>query len=133
MNSGRVDAKRNVLLPNPIMHSMKTSKIISNSNQINIMLHAYTANGFDKVSTIAIVYPILVNVYDATISITDTVKLQDNKQFFEFIDAQSGEINAAIVYPILMSDSDGNYFVVRNDAQLEVFLNLVNTYSTINT
>jgi hypothetical protein len=48
--------------------------------------------------------------------------MQSNSQFFNFIDNLSSSVIAAIVYPISVTDSNGNNVVVNNNSQLETLI-----------
>lgn len=67
-------------------------------------------------------YPVQIKVFDSCNQLTDTFMLQGFHQFFNFIDALPDETNAAIVYPVLVADAKGNYTVLRNNTQLETFI-----------
>jgi len=64
----------------------------------------------------SIEYPISINIFDADNQVSNPIIVQGISQLFNFIEAISNE---AIVYPILIKDSEGIYTVIRNSKQLE--------------
>lgn len=98
-----------------------TTKIINSLNELNNEINNCDDDddGFDEIDCITINYPISINIYNTDNQIANTITVQNNFQFFNFIDNLSSSVIAAIVYPISVTDSNANNVVVNNNSQLE--------------
>lgn len=97
-----------------------TTKIINSLSELNNEINnCDDDDGFDEIDCIAINYPISINIYNTDNQIANTITVQNNSQFFNFIDNLSSSVIAAIAYPISVTDSNANNIVVNNNSQLE--------------
>lgn len=100
-----------------------TTKIINSLSELNNEINnCDDDDGFDEIDCISINYPISINIYNTDNQVANTITMQSNSQFFNFIDNLSSSVIAAIVYPISVTDSNGNNVVVNNNSQLETLI-----------
>jgi hypothetical protein len=110
--------------PITINHQDFTSKTINSLNELNNEINNCDEDDdFDEIDCIAINYPISINIYNTDNQIANTITIQHNSQFFNFISNLSNSIIAAINYPISVTDSNSNSIVVNNNTQLENLIN----------
>lgn len=100
-----------------------TSKVINSLSELNNEINdCDDDDDLDEIDCITINYPISINIYNTDNQIANTITLQNNSQFFNFIDNLSSSVIAAIVYPISVTDSNGNNVVVNSNSQLETLI-----------
>ena len=109
--------------PITIQYQNFTTQVISNANQLHDAIEACGEDdGFDEIDCIAINYPISINIYDSNNQVANTLTMQSNMQLFNFITTLSNGIIAAIVYPISVTNSNGQSVVINSNAALETFI-----------
>lgn len=109
--------------PMTIQYQNFTTQVISNANQLHDAIESCGEDeGFDEIDCIAINYPISINIYDSNNQVANTISIQSNSQLFNFIATLSSGIIAAIVYPISVTNSNGQNFVINSNVALETFI-----------
>lgn len=109
--------------PITIQYQNFTTQVISNSDQLHDAIESCSEDdGFDEIDCIAINYPISINIYDSNNQVANTISIQSNSQLFNFITTLSNGIIAAIVYPISVTNSNGQNTVINSNAALETFI-----------
>lgn len=100
-----------------------TTKVINSLSELNNEINnCDDDDSFDEIDCITINYPISINIYNTDNQVANTLVMQNNSQFFNFIDNLSPSVIAAIAYPISVTDSNGNNLVISSNSQLEVFI-----------
>lgn len=101
-----------------------TTQVVNDSNQLDdIIDDCNDDDGFDEIDCIAINYPIAINIYDSNNQVANTITIQSNPQLFNFIGSLSTSIIAAIVYPISVTNSNGEDVLINSNTTLETFIN----------
>jgi hypothetical protein len=113
----------NFVYPITIQYQNFSTQVLTNSNQLDDVLDdCGDDDGFDEIDCILINYPIVINVYNTSNQVTNTITVQSNTQLFAFIANLTPGTLAAIVYPISVTDSNGNNVVITSNAQLVTFI-----------
>ncbi len=113
----------NFVYPITIQFQNFSTQVISNSNQLDDVLDdCGDDDGFDEIDCISINYPIVVNVYNTSNQVTNTITIQSNSQLFAFINSLTPTSLAAIVYPISVTNSNGATIIINNNSQLVTFI-----------
>ncbi len=109
--------------PITIQFKNYTTQVINTYNQLYDAIQACGIDdGFDEIDCIAINYPISMNIYDSNNQVANTITIQSNSQLFNFIATLSNGIIAAIVYPISVTNSNGQNVVINSNTELETFI-----------
>ena len=109
--------------PITIQYQNFSTQIINNYNQLHDAIEACGEDdGFDEIDCIAINYPISINIYDSNNQVANTISIQSNSQLFNFMATLSNGIIVAIVYPISVSNSNGQNVIINSNTEFESFI-----------
>ena len=109
--------------PITIQYKNFSTQIINSNNQLHEAIETCGEDdGFDEIDCIAINYPISINIYDSNNQVANTLSIQNNSQLFNFIATLSNGIIAAVVYPISVTNSNGQNVVIHSNSELESFI-----------
>ncbi|WP_309608618.1 hypothetical protein [Flavobacterium sp.] len=110
----------NFIYPITIKFKNFSTRVVSNSNQLDDILEDCDEdNDLDEIDCLAIKYPITMNIYNTNNQIASTVSIQNNIQLFSFIINMTGNIVAAINYPISVINSSGQSITINNNTELQ--------------
>ena len=113
----------NFIYPITIRFQNFQTEVLQNSNQLDDVLDdCGDDDGFDEIDCIALVYPIVINVYDSNNQIANTVTITSNSMFFNFLSNLSSNTFVAISYPISAVNSNGQTITINSNSQLEDFI-----------
>lgn len=113
----------NFVYPITLKFQNFSTQVVNNSNALDTIIdNCGEDDGLDEIDCIAINYPISVNIYDANNQIANVLVIQNNTQLFSFITSLSTGIIGSIVYPISVTDSNGQSEIVNSNTELELFI-----------
>lgn len=113
----------NFIYPITIQYQNSQTQVISNSDMLDDALDACTDDdGLDEIACIQFVYPININVYDANNQLAQTVSIQSNSQFYNFIHNLTSNQFMAFQFPVALFNSNGQTFSITSNQQLLEFI-----------
>jgi hypothetical protein len=74
---------------------------------------------FDEIDCIAFNFPITINVYNANNQLAETVTIQNNADFYNFLDNLDDSELIQIQFPVTLIDPNGNSITINNNNELE--------------
>jgi hypothetical protein len=76
-------------------------------------------NDFDEIDCISFEFPLTINLYNANNQVPETIIIQNNIEFYNFLENLEDSDLIQIQYPITINDPNGNPIVINNNNQLE--------------
>ncbi len=109
--------------PITVVYKNFSTETISNYNEFhNLVLNCDSDDGLNEIDCISFNYPIVVNTYNSSNQIANSITIQSNTQFYSFIFGLTSNTIAAIAYPISVTNSSGNPVVINSNSELESFI-----------
>lgn len=113
----------NFVYPITIIYQNFQTQVLQNSNDLDDVLDECDEDdGFDEIDCININYPITINIYDSNNQIANTITITSNLMLFNFLSNTNSSTLLAIVFPILVINSNGQNIVINNNSELENFI-----------
>ena len=109
--------------PITVVYKNFSTETVSNYSQFhNLVLNSGSDDGLNEIDCISFNYPIVINTYNSSNQIANTITIQSNTQFYSFIFGLTSNTIAAIAYPISVTNSSGNPVVINSNNELETFI-----------
>jgi peroxiredoxin len=109
--------------PITIVYENFSSAIINNYNELHDAIeNCEVEDGFDEIDCISINFPVSINVYNSNNQVANTVTLQSNSAMYNFLDNLEDNVFVAIVYPISVTNSNGQNVLIASNSELENFI-----------
>ncbi|HPW97825.1 MAG TPA: hypothetical protein PK218_04630 [Flavobacterium sp.] len=113
----------NFVYPITIVYQNFQTQILQNSNDLDDVLDECDEDdGFDEIDCININYPIVLNIYDSNNQVANTITITSNSMLFNFLSNTNSSTLLAVVFPISVTNSNGQNVVINNNAELENFI-----------
>jgi hypothetical protein len=113
----------NFVYPITIQFQNSQTQIILNSDMLDDVIdNCGDDDGLDEIDCIQFMYPININVYDANNQFAQTIAIQTDVQFYNFIDNLSSNQIIAFQFPIAIIDSNGLSVTITSNQQLLEFI-----------
>lgn len=113
----------NFVYPITIIYQNFQTQLLQNSNDLDDVLdECYEDDGFDEIDCININYPIVINIYDSNNQIANTITITSNSMLFNFLSNTNSSTLLAIVFPISVTNSNGQNVIINNNSELENFI-----------
>lgn len=113
----------NFVYPITIVYQNFQTQILQNSNDLDDVLDECDEDdGFDEIDCININYPIVLNIYDSNNQVANTITITSNSMLFNFLSNTNSNTLLAVVFPISVTNSNGQNVVINNNAELENFI-----------
>lgn len=109
--------------PITIQFKNYTTQVINTYSQLHSAIESCGQDdGFHEIDCISFDYPISMNIYDSNNQVANTISIQNNPQFYNFIASLTNVTIAAIVYPISVTNANGQHVVINSNTELETFI-----------
>ncbi|MDI9257387.1 hypothetical protein [Flavobacterium sedimenticola] len=113
----------NFIYPITIQYQNFQTQVLQNANDLDDVLDdCGDDDGFDEIDCIALVYPIVVDVYDSNNQLANTVTITGNSSLYNFLNNLSNNVYVAINFPISAVNANGQTIIITSNAQLENFI-----------
>ncbi|WNM18962.1 hypothetical protein [Flavobacterium capsici] len=113
----------NFVYPITIVYQNFQTQVLQNSNDLDDVLDECDEDdGFDEIDCININYPIVINIYDSNNQIANTITITSNSMLFNFLSNTNSSTLLAVVFPISVTNSNGQNVVINNNSELENFI-----------
>ena len=112
----------NFTYPITIRYENFSTQIVSTQSQLNQLVDDCDDDGFNEIDCIFINYPIVVNFFNTSNQVANSITIQNNAQLFTYISSLTPNVLSAIVYPISVTNSMSTVIVISNNNQLEDFI-----------
>jgi hypothetical protein len=113
----------NFVYPITIIYQNFQTQVLQNSDDLDDVLDECDEDdGFDEIDCININYPIAINIYDSNNQIANTITITSNSMLYNFLSNTNSSILLAIVYPISVTNSNGQNLIINNNSELENFI-----------
>lgn len=113
----------NFIYPITIQYQNSQTQIITDSDMLDDALDACDDDdGLDEIDCIQFLYPININVYDANNQLAQTVTIQSNSQFYNFISNLTSNQLVAFQFPVSIIDSNGQTVALTSNQQMLEFI-----------
>ena len=113
----------NFIYPITIQFQNAQTQVISNSDMLDDVLDdCEEEDGLDEIDCVQFVYPININIYDANNQLAQTLLIQSNSQFYNFIANLSNNQLIAFQFPIAVINSNGQTITITSNEQLLEFI-----------
>lgn len=113
----------NFIYPITIQFQNSQTQVISNSDMLDDALDdCDDDDGLDEIDCIQFVYPVNINVYDANNQLAQTISIQSNSQFYNFIHNLTSNQFIAFQFPVAIINTNGQTFSLANNQQLLEFI-----------
>lgn len=113
----------NFIYPITIQFQNAQTQVISNSDMLDDVLDdCEEDDGLDEIECVQFVYPININMYDANNQLAQTILIQSNSQFYNFISNLSDSQLIAFQFPIAVINSNGQTITITSNQQLLEFI-----------
>lgn len=113
----------NFVYPITIIYQNFQSQVLQNYNDLEDALDECDEDdGFDEIDCININYPIAINIYDSNNQIANSITITSNSMLYNFLSNTNSSTLLAIVYPISVTNSNGQNVVINNNSELENFI-----------
>jgi hypothetical protein len=107
-----------LIYPNYYEHSVATEA------QFESILAGYgDDSSCHEVSCLDFNYPITINLYNTNNQVANTVAVQDDTQFFNFLDDLDDSQIVSFVFPIILTNYNAQQITIGNNSQLENAIN----------
>ena len=109
--------------PITIKYKNYNTQVINSYNQLHDAIEACGEDdGFYEIDCISFNWPIALNVYDSNNQVANTITIQSNLQLYNIIASLSNGTITTIVYPISMTNANGQNVVLHSNVELETFI-----------
>lgn len=113
----------NFVYPITIQFQNSQTQVISTSDMLDDVIdNCGEDDGLDEIECIQFMYPININIYDANNQFAQTVAIQSDVQFYNFISNLSDNQIIAFQFPIAIIDSNGQSVTISSNQQLLEFI-----------
>ena len=110
----------NFIYPITIQYQNFSTQVINDADALEDVLDDCDAeDDFDEINCISLIYPIVLNIYDSNNQLSSTLTVNNDIQFYNFLENLDDNEFFAINYPISIVDSNGNNVVITSNSQLE--------------
>lgn len=94
--------------------------VVSSQNQYDaILTQCGSGSSFNEIPCIDFNFPISINIYNYNNQVASSVSIQNDRQLYNFLDdLMEGEV-VGIVFPVVLTKSNGNTVTVNSNTQLE--------------
>ncbi len=113
----------NFVYPITIKYQNFITQVLQDADDLDDVLDdCNDDDGFDEIDCISLIYPITVNIYDSNNQLANTVTINSNSNFYNFLNTIGNNVFIAINYPISALDSNGQTIVLNSNNELENFI-----------
>jgi hypothetical protein len=113
----------NFVYPITIKYQNFITQVLQDADDLDDVLDdCNDDDGFDEIDCISLIYPITVNIYDSNNQLANTVTINSNSNFYNFLNTIGSNVFIAINYPISALDSNGQTIVLNSNNELENFI-----------
>lgn len=113
----------NFVYPITIKYQNSQTQVITSNDQLDdVMDDCGDDDGLDEIECIQFIYPININVYDANNQFAQTVTIQSNSQFYNFLSNLSNNQFIAFQFPISIINSNSQTITITSNQQLLEFI-----------
>jgi hypothetical protein len=112
----------NFVYPITIQYQNFSTQVINNSDALDDVLDDCEEDDdddFNEIDCVTINYPVVLNIYDSNNQLASTLTINNDAQFYNFIENLDDNEFIEINYPISIVDSNGNNVVISSNSQLE--------------
>ncbi|CAM3656058.1 hypothetical protein FLGE108171_08670 [Flavobacterium gelidilacus] len=106
-----------------IFKNFSTENVSNYSQFHDLVENCEYDNGFNEIDCISFNFPLVINIYNADNQIADLITIQNNEQFYNYINGLNSNIIAAFAFPITMTGSSGENVIIYSNTELESFIN----------
>ncbi len=109
--------------PVTVIFKNYTTENVSNYSQFHDIVENFEDdNGFNEIDCITFNYPIVINTYNLENQIANQLTIQNNQQFYNYINGLNSNVIVAFAFPISMTNSSGGNIQINSNAELETFI-----------
>jgi hypothetical protein len=110
-----------IIFPVTMIYYNYFEKVLENESDFEALLAFWNSKPdlLSKINCLNINYPITVNIYNSASQIASSIKIVDDKMFFNFIKDLNENQLISLSYPIIIRNSNNSESTIANNSQFE--------------
>ena len=118
------DDKVHFSYPITIVYPNYEQYSISSESQLENILASYGDDStYRDINCIDFNYPVSINIYNTNNQVASSVSIQNDSQFYNFIEDIDDEEIVGISFPITLTKTTGGSVIINNNSDLETVIN----------
>ena len=111
----------NFSFPITIVFQDYRNQIITSQNELDDVIDNFNdEDNFHEIDCLTINYPIVINTFDSTNQVANTITFSNNNDLYRFLQNLNGATIVSINYPFSIQNSNGQTVVINSNNELEI-------------